>query len=858
MFNYIVKRNGKKEKFNSEKITKAIFKSLSATGDADWSKAEKITDDVLKKLKKLNINQPTVEKIQDVVERALVNNNLAKVAKAYILYRKKRAEIRKEKAQILNKNKIDEVDKRFDLNSLRVLASRYLKKDENDKIIESPKELFIRVAIHGTIPSLLYDKRIYKKTVNKKTSYKPEWFDPIKNEGVVSIGKYKLNRYHLRAMKRVFDRMSLEGNIKVSWSKFWKMLERGEFGLYENEVTEYYNLMVERKFMPNTPVLANFGNVLGMGSACFVLGIDDDIVDIMDKLKAAALIFKAGGGVGYNFSHLRPEGDFVKSTGGIASGPISFMTMFDNMTEVIKQGGIRRGANMGIMDSNHPDILKFIKVKEGNKSLRNFNISVLLKSDFWKYYKEKKPYPLVNPRNKKVVAYVDPIQLFDMIIYQAWGSAEPGILFEDNINEHNPLLDILGPIESTNPCGEVLLYPYESCNLGSVNLSALVNNTHGKKSKLDWNELFRIVKIATKFLDNVVDINLYPLPEIERQTLLSRKIGLGIMGVGDLLYELSIPYNSKKGLNFMKKIMEAVNYYTKIVSINLARERGPMPLFNGSAYAKGKLAFSGFYNKNEWHFDWAEISKKVKSGIRNAYTTVIAPTGSISMIAGTSSGIEPVYSVVFKKNVSVGSFYYVDPVFEKTMKKNGLMDEDLIKDVVKNNGSIKNLSYISDELKKIFVTAHDISPKDHIYALAAFQKWTDSSISKTNNFPFNATVDDVKDVYMLAHKLGCKGATIFRDGSIQSQVLRRTFVKEEKKIAKKTKKKKELNIVQVEDEKASGLSVYKEASSSNSSNMDFSPVSVETSKDFNNGIDYLEEQITFNGAESSCKICNLE
>jgi ribonucleoside-diphosphate reductase alpha chain len=564
--------------------------------------------------------------------------------------------------------------------------------------------------------------------------------------------------------------------------------------------------MVNRQFLPNTPALANFGNHLGMGSACFVLGVEDSINLIMDSLKAAAVIFKSGGGVGYNFSKLRPEGDFVKTTGGTASGPVSFMSMFDNMTEVVKQGGIRRGANMGILNSDHPDIEKFVHAKEGNKALRNFNISIMLKPEFWVALKEKKPYQLINPRSGKVIKEIEPQQLFNSVAYQAWESAEPGVLFYDRINENNPFLRGLGPIESTNPCGEVTLYPYESCNLGSINVWSYLKKNGDKKSHFDWQKLERDVQIATRFLDNVVDVNKYPLPEIEEMSLNTRKLGLGIMGLGDLFYELEIPYDSKEGLEFMEKLMEFINYYSKITSIELSKERGRMPYFDKSFYPDGKLPFSGFKDKKSWHFDWKEIADKIKKyGIRNGFNTVIAPTGSISMIAGCSSGIEPVFSLVFEKNITIGSFYYVDPVFEERMQKEGLMDEALIKDTAILNGSIQNLAYIPPKLKKIFVTAMDIIPKDHVKVLAAFQKWTDSSISKTNNLPSTATVDDVKDIYLLAYELDCKGVTIYRDKSLKLQVLTGGRKHNKKPEAKDSE------LLPIKDEKAKGLAIYHQA-----------------------------------------------
>jgi ribonucleoside-diphosphate reductase alpha chain len=815
------KRDGRIVDFDSSKITNAIFKAFEAVGEPDFKLAKELTEKVIERLKERLSSEeiPQVEQIQDIVEQVLVEEGKAKVAKAYILYRQKRAEIRREKQQILEKIEIDEVDKRFDINALRVLKSRYLKKDSSGKLIESPKQLFERVAVHTTLTSLFYDEKVFRK--EKGNPWPKEEFEPENWRGKVKIGRYNLNQFHLEALKRVYDRFNQEGKMKISFSEFFNLLKNGYFDKYQKEIETYYNLMAERKFLPNTPALANFGNYLGMGSACFTLDINDSIESIMDTLKKASIIFKAGGGVGYNFSKLRPEGDFVKTTGGISSGPISFMTLFDKMTDVIKQGGIRRGASMGILDSDHPDIEKFIVAKRGNKQLRNFNISVFIKENFWEYFENKKPYPLINPRTKEIVKYVDPQALFDLIVYQAWESAEPGVIFDEHINKYNPFLETLGPIKCTNPCGELPLYPSESCNLGSINVWAFVKqgapDIKEKKTEFDWQGFAKIIRLATRFLDNVIDINKYPLPEIEEMTLKTRKIGLGIMGLGDLLYELGIPYNSPEGFNFMEKIMEFLNYHSKLESVELAKERGPFPYFKKSFYQKGKLPFRGrekeegelpFQEKNEEGLNWDALKEEIKKyGIRNAHTTTSAPTGSISMIAGCSSGIEPVFSLVFEKRVSVGSFYYVDPVFEKTMMKEGLFDDDLIKDVSREEGSIQNLPYIPKKLKRIFVTAMDISAEDHIRALAALQKWTDSSISKTINFPAKATISEMKKAYLLAHQLGCKDLTVFRYKSIKG-VLAAGGRKEKKK-----EEKKEEKLISLKDVKAKGLSVYKEAGS---------------------------------------------
>ncbi len=812
MFQSIRKRNGQIAPFKIEKIANALYKASAAIGQPNWQWANDFAKEVVKRLERQikKGTSPAVEAVQDAVEAALIEASHSRIAKAYILYRQHRAEIRQQKQQILNKEEIDEVDKKFDLNALRVLASRYLRKDEDGNIIESPRELFQRVAVNVALPSLFYDAKVFQKNgkaPQRKEEKGEEKFEALKWEGKLFIGRYALNQFHLESLRRLFERFAAKRQIKISWGKFLELLKIGYFNKYEIEIADYYNLMVNRQFLPNTPALANFGNYLGMGSACFVLGIDDSIDSIMDSLKAAAIIFKSGGGVGYNFSRLRPVNDFVKTTGGAASGPISFMSMFDNMTDVIKQGGIRRGANMGILNSDHPDIEKFIKAKEGNKALKNFNISVMMKGNFWECLKEKKPYALANPRTGKSVGEINPEQLFEEIAFQAWESAEPGVVFHDRINETNPFLKFLGPIESTNPCGEVVLYPNESCNLGSLNVWSYLKRDGGKSPQFDWQKFERDIKIATRFLDNVVDVNKYPLPQIEEMTLNTRKLGLGMMGLGDLLYELEIAYNGKEGLSFMETLMEFINYHSKAASVDLAKERGAMPYFDQSFYKEGKLPFSAFKDKSSWNFDWTALARRVKkNGIRNGFTTVIAPTGSISMIAGCSSGIEPVFSLVFEKNITVGTFYYIDPVFEEKMQKEGLMDEALIKETAHSGGSAQGISYLPPRLKKIFVTAMDISPRDHIKVLAAFQRWTDSSISKTNNLPSGATVEDIKDIYLLAHELGCKGVTVYRDKSLKSQVLTTGAKKYEKKQESKDKE-----LISLKDEKAKGLAVYHEA-----------------------------------------------
>src|SRR3989338_5246687 len=516
VFSKIKKRDGRIVSFDKERIINALFKAFEASAEKCEELADIVVQKLTEKYKGKRGEMPSIEEVQDIVEETLIENGYAKVAKAYILYRQKRAEIRKEKQIILEKEEINEIDKCFDVNALMVLKSRYLKKNAEGKLMESPKQLFERVAIHAALPELLYDVRVLNKKSGiprSKTKvlggHKEEdsSADKFLNlEGKLKIGKYNLNRFHIKFLERAFSRFESQGLVKISFKDLAKKLQNDEFKNLERVIDDFYEIMVSRKFMPNTPTVANFGNFLGMGSACFALDIDDSIESIMETLKNAAIIFKSGGGLGYNFSKLRPRGDFIHKTGGVSSGPLTFMRLFDTMTEVVKQGGIRRGANMGIMNSNHPDAEEFITAKEGNKALKNFNISVLMMPDFWDFYKKDQPYPLINPRTGQTAKYVSPKLLFDKIVYQAWESGEPGVIFHDHLNKYNPFLKHLGPIVSTNPCGELPLYPNESCNLASINLWAFVQreNKTSKKNFFDWQDFERTIKTATRFLDNVI------------------------------------------------------------------------------------------------------------------------------------------------------------------------------------------------------------------------------------------------------------------------------------------------------------------------------------------------------------------
>ena len=790
--NEIRKRSGAVTAFNQDKISNAIYKALAATSKADRALADQLANKVVQKLVEqgfTSTRSPSVEDIQDIVESTLIDSGNSDIAKAYIVYRHERRKLRDEKMKVLNARSLDPVSKKFDLNCLRVLASRYLFRNGKNEITETPTQMFERVAILVGVGDLMYDSQIFEKSANTTQNIEEakSYLEKLDNfDYKFKIGGYFLNKYHFRSMINHYITLANSGKMKVSFKELLTLIAAKKFDSYAERITEYFEMMTSQDFLPNSPTMMNAGGRLGQLSACFVLGMEDGMEEIMKSTSDAALIFKSGGGVGINYSDLREEGDIVASTSGVASGPVSFMNIINTVTEVVKQGGKRRGANMGIIEAWHPDVEKFITNKTQPGVLENFNVSVGIWEDFWNSLvnTDDGNYMLRSPRDKKPVKEINAHQLIDLIALSAWKSAEPGLIFFDQINKYNVFAKARqAPLRATNPCGEQSLYPYESCNLGSINLANLVKRKADGEYEFDWQRYEETIRKTTRFLDNVIDVNHYPVEEINVASKESRRIGLGVMGVADLLYKLKIPYNSKEGYDLQSKLSEALTYYSMEESVALAKTRGEFPLCSKTEYPEGKIPVAGYYEKpKETHsYEWDALIKKIqKHGIRNVLTTTVAPTGTLSMISDCSNGMEPAFALVFEKRVTVGRFFYTNKIVEQALKENGLYNDEILAKIADNYGSLKGIPEIPEWMQNVFVTAMDIHWADHLMAQGVWQNWIGNAIAKTINMPYDVTAEDVKSAYLLAHELGLKGITVYRDGSRHKQVLHMTSENAEK------------------------------------------------------------------------------
>jgi ribonucleoside-diphosphate reductase alpha chain len=557
-------------------------------------------------------------------------------------------------------------------------------------------------------------------------------------------------------LKKRYQRKGLDGTpIENAKEMFWRVaaniasMEKNYPASTlkpEDLARTFYTMMTEYDFLPNSPTLMNAGTELGQLAACFVLPVGDSMDEIFDAVKNAALIHKSGGGTGFSFTRLRPKDSRVGSTGGVASGPISFLKIFNTATEQVKQGGTRRGANMGILRIDHPDILEFIRAKEREGDLNNFNLSVALTEKFMQAVENDEEYPLIAPQSQEVIETLNAREVFELLVRKAWESGDPGIIFIDRINRDNPNPD-QGEIESTNPCGEQPLLPYEACNLGSINLARFVI-TKDETLEVDWDRLREVIHLSVRFLDNVIDASEYPLDRITETVRRNRKIGLGVMGWADLLYQLGLPYDSRRAIVLAEKMMDFIQRESRSASKKLADERGPFPSFETSVYKEQNL---GPY--------------------RNATTTTIAPTGTLSIIAGCSSGVEPLFALCFVRQVMDGEkLTEANSFFVQALHDQGCYSEKLMAEVIEK-GSVRNMDFLPEELRNVYVTSMDIEPQWHLKMQAAFQKHTDNAVSKTVNLPNSATQEDIYKIYWMAYEEGCKGVTVYRDGCKSVQVL---------------------------------------------------------------------------------------
>lgn len=671
---HVRKRDGRIVPFAVEKIAEAIFKAAQSVGGHDQALAGMLAEKVTALVERTFLDRiPSVEDVQDLVEKTLIEEGHAKTAKAYILYRHKKSQEREQRAFILGE-KHAELEIKFSPRALKILRQRYLQKDEHGEVIETPHRMLRRVA-----------------------------------QAVAAADGY----YGASAAE------------------------------VQQTEEEFYALLADLRFLPNSPTLMNAGTKTQQLSACFVLPIEDTMESIFTTLRDAALIHQRGSGTGFSFSRVRPAGDLVKSSLGVASGPVAFLHTYDAALDSIKQGGVRPGANMAVLRVDHPDIIRFIEAKATSKTLTNFNISVGVTDAFMQAVEQDLLYDLQNPRTKSVVGQLRAQEVFSVVTQNAWRTGDPGILFLDEINRKHPASH-LGEVETTNQCGEAPLLPYEGCMLGSINLMRCLSADH---AAIDWEKLHRTVKTAVHFLDNAIDCNVYLTPLIEEATKRTRKFGLGLMGLAELFFTLRVKYDSNEGLDLAEKIIAALRDAAYAASQELAELRGVCPAWAGSGHE--------------------EKGRKM----RNMSCLSLAPTGTISLLANTSAGCEPLFALSYQQTMLGGeTSLYLNSVFEHIAQERGFASPELFREVAQQ-GSVQNIASVPDDVRQIFVTARDISPIWHIRMQATLQRSVDNSISKTINFPKTAAIRDVAEAYMLAWKMGCKGITIYRDGSSEEQVL---------------------------------------------------------------------------------------
>ena len=802
MIKKVVKRDGTIVEFDENRIYNAIFKAAQNIGKPDEKLVKEATNRVIRLLEKdFDDKQiPTVEQIQDYVESVLMKMGEVEIAKHYILYRKERERIRKEKMEILNKDKLDEIDKRFSVNSIRLMATRYLIKNvETGKIIESPRDMFKRIAVNAVLAELIYHPKvwdrngghidIYEKSKKRIEEIRKKWKEnkeEFRNKYYIS-DEFPLNEYHFERLLYAWEYYARQGKIKIGIDEFLGLLEKREINdKAEHYVKIFFDLMSNKYLMPNTPAIVNSGRRIGMLSACFTLNVEDDLSWIMDTAKEIALISKTGGGIGVNFSKLRPNhpAASLRSTNGISSGVVSWLRLYNEVLRQVSQAGIRRGAGMAILEYWHPQVLEFIHAKEENRGdnvIESFNLSIGTDEIFWdKVFRDEdieliaKRYNIEDRKvlgvEERIVGRIKARQILEEVAMLSWKKGDPAFLYFDNGNKYNIRRKLKGDIRVTNPCGEEYLYPYESCNLASINVEKFVKEKDGK-TIFDWDHYAEVIRYTARLLDNFIDVNRFPLEKIEIETKKGRNIGAGIMGVAHALFRLGIKYNSEEGFNIMSRFGEYLTFYSMKESVELAKEREPFSYFEKTDYVNGEMPIAGFDDKDLWTLPWDELVEEIKKhGLRNVDHTTCPPTGSISMLADTSNGIEPAFALVFKKEVKAGTFYYTNEILKQKLKERGLYNEELLERISRNFGSLYGIEEVPEDIREVFVTAMDIHWLDHLIAQGVIQRWITNSISKTINMPNGASVEDVKLAFLIAHELGCKGTTIYRDGSLDIQV----------------------------------------------------------------------------------------